>query len=91
MILAMAGMHEPEITPGEYGPLPWLRWARALRVDPESEGPEGLGPDRPLRHVSGNRAGTRSLGERPEQMTWFLRAGRAKPKLVGQRILVFER
>ena len=50
--------------------MPRLRRARAVRVDPESEGPEGLGPERPLRHVSGNRAGARVLGERPKyQMT----------------------
>ena len=69
MIPAMAGRHESKITSGEYGPVPWLRRARALRVDPQPEGPEGLGPDRPLRHVSGNRTGARSLGERPKQMT----------------------
>ena len=69
MILALAGRHESKITSGEYGPLPRLRGARAVRVDPEPEDSEGLGPERLLRHVSGNRAGARILGEQPDQMT----------------------
>lgn len=66
---ALAGRHEIETTSGGYDPLPRLRRARTVRVGPESKGPEDLGPERPLRHVSGDRARPRVLGGRPKQMT----------------------
>ena len=71
----MAEGHESKAIPGEYGTMPWLRGAWTVRVDPEPEGPEGLGAERPLRHVPRDRAGPRGLGERPKQMTWFCALG----------------